>query len=175
MFHWMSNGKGRKLFGKVRSHQNMSASFKRNGSIYMFASAEMSWHVAGVISKYFNVLNHISWSDKQSMSSKHNREELRRYINNSEEIIFANQFNTNDDKTRNIIFEPIHKYLDDARKTGLTKKQINHILGSTLLGGGVASHHFRLFKCGQFTLPTEEHYNKLEEHMDLKPYEESKT
>ena len=32
---------------------------KDNGSLYMFASADMSWYVEGLIRKYFNVLNHI--------------------------------------------------------------------------------------------------------------------
>ena len=38
---------------------------KVNGSFYMFASADMSWYVEGLIRKYFNVLNHIRWSDKE--------------------------------------------------------------------------------------------------------------
>ena len=33
----------------------------------MFASAEMSWYVENIIRKYFNVLNHIRWADKESM------------------------------------------------------------------------------------------------------------
>ena len=62
---------------------------KDNGSFYMFASAEMSWYVEGVIRKYFNVLNHIRWVNTGSMSFRCRREELRRYLNPSEEIIFA--------------------------------------------------------------------------------------
>ena len=65
---------------------------KDNGSFYMFASAEMSWYVESTIRKYFNVLNHIRWADKESMAKRCNKEELRRYICNSEEIIFAEQF-----------------------------------------------------------------------------------
>ena len=41
---------------------------KDNGSFYMFASAEMSWYVENIIRKYFNVLNHIRWADKESMA-----------------------------------------------------------------------------------------------------------
>ena len=58
----------------------------------MYASAEMSWYVEGVIIKYVNVLNHIRWADKESMAKKSDKEQLRRYINNSEEILFAEQF-----------------------------------------------------------------------------------
>ena len=65
---------------------------KDNGSFYMFASSEMSWYVEGVIRKHFNVLNHIRWADKESCAKRCSRKQLRRYINNSEEIIFAEQF-----------------------------------------------------------------------------------
>ena len=65
---------------------------KDDGSLYMFASAEMSWYVEGVLENMFNVLNHIRWADRQSMANKANKEQLRRYINNSEEIMFAEQF-----------------------------------------------------------------------------------
>ena len=43
---------------------------KDNGSCYMFASAEMSWYVEGIIRKYFNVLNHIRWADKEKYGKK---------------------------------------------------------------------------------------------------------
>ena len=62
---------------------------KDNGSFYMFASADMSCYVECVIRKYFNVLNHIRWADKESFAKHTCKEQLRRYINNSEEIIFA--------------------------------------------------------------------------------------
>ena len=42
---------------------------KDNGSFYMFASAEMSWYVEGIIITYFNVLNHIIWADTESMTN----------------------------------------------------------------------------------------------------------
>lgn len=152
---------------------------KDNGSFYMFASAEMSWYVEGVIRKYFKVLNHIRWRDKASWSLRNNREELRRYINNSEEIIFAEQFNTENayngevNNIRSNIFEPLRKYLDEARKkAGLTYKDVNKLLGSAITGGGMATHYFGIHTCGQWTLPTEKHYNKLKEHMELKPYED---
>ena len=79
------------------------------------------------------------------------------------------------DDCLNTLYEPIRKYLDDARKKAeLTKKQVNSIIGSAPSGGGMATHYFGVHTCGQFTLPTEEHYIKLREHMDLKPYDEIK-
>ena len=117
-----------------------------NGSFYMFASAEMSWYVEGIIRKYFNVLNHIRWANKGSMAKRCNKEALRRYINNSEEIIFAEQFKQADLS----VFEPIIKYMGDARRrSGLTHKQINKLLG-------VVSLSPHLFSIAQWMLPTKE-------------------
>ena len=114
---------------------------KDNGSFYMFASADMSWHVEGVIRKYFNVLNHIRWRDKESMARRVNREELRRFVSNSEQIIFAEQFAASDafvqrkDGLRGNVFDPIRKYLDDVRiNSGMSPKQCNKICGNQMAG-----------------------------------------
>ena len=87
----------------------------------MFASADMSWYVEGVIRTHFNVLNHTRWADKESFAKRCNKEQLRRYINNSGEIIFAEQFiasdsyNNSSEGLRGYVFEPIRAYLDEAR------------------------------------------------------------
>ena len=148
---------------------------KDNGSFYMFCSSEMSWYVEGFIRKYFNVLNHIRWCNTGSMSFRCKREELRRYLNPSEEIIFAeqfvasNEFISSADGFRGEIFEPIRKYLNDKRKQAiLTVSDVKKLLGVSLKSG---DHYFTK---SQWELPTEEKYNKLREHMDLKPYEEIK-
>ena len=143
---------------------------KDNGSFYMFASAEMSWHVEGVIRKHFNVLNHIRWADKKSVAKKSNKEQLRRYINNSEEIIFAEQFKQciRGNECKGSLFSPIYSYLNQQRiKHNFTIKQINELCGVKAR----ANHYFG---SNQFEFITEEHYEKLREHMDLKPYEEIK-
>ena len=135
---------------------------KDNGSFYMFCSACMSWEVEGVIRRHFNVLNHIRWRDKEGWGKHTCKEELRKYINNSEEIIFAEQ-----DQTRPFIFEPIRRYLNETRrKAGLASNKCDKICGNQMAG-----HYFGR---SQWALPTEEHYNKLKQHMDLKPYEEIK-
>ena len=148
---------------------------KDNGSFYMFCSSEMSWYVEGLIRKHFNVLNHIRWCNTGSMSFRCKREELRKYLNPSEEIIFAeqfvasNEFISSADGFRGKIFEPIRKYLDNARtKAKISKKETNEICNVK----NCASRHY--FDYAQWVLPTEEHYDKLREHMDLKPYEEIK-
>ena len=85
-------------------------------------------------------------------------------IINSEEILFAEQF-----KQEGLtVFEPIRAHLDDARiKTKISRGKTNKICDSTSMD----KHYFAL---GQFTLPTENHSNKLTEHMNLKPYGEIK-
>jgi len=143
---------------------------KDNGSLYMFASPEMSWHVEGVVRKYFNVLNHIRWRDKASRArSFGRRESLRIYLNSSEEIIYAEQFVASNafihgkEGLRSTVFEPIRKYLDDVRmRAGLSPKQCNEICNNQMAG-----HYFTKT---QWALPTEESYNKLKQHMDLKLY-----
>ena len=144
---------------------------KDSGSFYMFASAEMSWHVEGIIRKYFNVLNHIRWRDKESFAKHACKELLRHYINNSEEIIFAEQFSQcirGNGDMKGYLYKPIFSYLNSQRlKYGFTIKQINELCGVKAR----ANHYFGSH---QFEFLTEEHYNKLKEHMHLKPYEEIK-
>ena len=143
---------------------------KDNGSFYMFCSPEMLIKVGSVVDKYFNVLNTIRWADKESWAKHACKEQLRRYINNSEEIIFAEQFVANSDD--NVVFEPIRKYLNEKRKQAkITHKSINKILNTSLKGGGLSPHYYGK---AQWILPTEEHYNILRKHMDLKPYDEIK-
>ena len=117
---------------------------KDNGSFYMFASADMSWYVEGVIRKHFNVLNHIRWADKESCAKRCSREQLRRYINNSGEIIFAEQFiasdsyNNSSEGLRGYVFEPIRAYLDNARiKANLSRGKTNYICKVVMLDAWV--------------------------------------
>ena len=98
------------------------------------------------------------------MSFRCKREELRKDLNPSEEIIFAEQFSAGGNTC-----EPIRKYLDDARKhAGISKKETNAICNVK----NVVSRHY--FDYTQWMLPTEEPCNIIKRHMHLKPYEEIK-
>ena len=100
----------------------------------MFASAEMSWYVEGVIIKYVHVSNHIRWADKQSMANRCNKELLRQYINNSEDTVFAEQYK----QTYLSVFEPIRNGLNEARiKANITTHHVN-----VMLGNQMATHYF---------------------------------
>ena len=134
----------------------------------MFCSPAMLIKVGGIVDKYLNILNTIRWCNTGSMSCRCKREELRQYLNPSEEIIFAEHVVANDNL--NVMYEPIKKYLNDARKqANITHKQINIVLGVSLKGGELSPH---LFGNAQWMLPTEAHYNILQQHMELKPYDE---
>ncbi|MBC6988916.1 DNA-methyltransferase [Hymenobacter sp. BT491] len=66
---------------------------KPNGSLYVFASPQMSHGVEGVIRKHFNVLTNIRWQ-KPKFSTKaemFRKEDLRAFFPASESIIFAEQ------------------------------------------------------------------------------------
>lgn len=73
-------------------------------------------------------------------------------------------------------WEPMRAYLDGEReKMGWTRKDANIAVGSTVKGGGMASHWF---STSQFSLPTKEQYKKLNKAAAGKaftmPYEELK-
>ena len=107
------------------------------------------------------------WCNTGSMSFRCKREELRRYLNPSEEIIFAEQLGMDTEGT-NILYNDIANYFNNQRvKANLSKNECNEILGKV----SIASHYFSDYQHREMT---EEAYNKLREHMDLKPYDEIK-
>ena len=64
------------------------------------------------------------------------------------------------------LYTPIYSYLNSQRlKHCFTIKQINEFCGVKAR----ANHYFG---SNQFEFVTEEHYNTLRKHMDLKPHEE---
>ena len=71
---------------------------KPNGSLYVFASPQMSWHVEGEIRQRFNVLTNIRWR-KPPFSTKaemFDKDDLRSPFPASESVVFAEQFNSNE-------------------------------------------------------------------------------
>ena len=75
---------------------------KPNGSLYVFASPQMAWHVEGVIRERFNVLNNISWVKHDGSGygtgghSKVEKESLRAFFPQTEQIIFAEHGGSDD-------------------------------------------------------------------------------
>ena len=145
---------------------------KDNGSFYMFCSPAMLIKVGGIVDKYFNVLNTIRWNKpiiadgKPCTALTVKKEDLRKWLGYSEEIIFAEQFVANGDLC---LYNPIINYLNAARQNAkLSKTECNKICG----GSNVCQYYW--YYRDMYNLPTEEHYNKLKQHMVLKPYDELK-
>ena len=144
---------------------------KPNGSLYLFASPQMSARVECLVGELFSVLNRIVWN-KTEHRARHKgacKEALRSFFSASESIIFAEHFGADSaakgetgyaqkcDKLRGFVFEPLRGWLRNAVKlAGLSTKDVNRAVGSSPTGGGMASHY--IGKTNQWELPTSEHY-----------------
>tara|TARA_R110000851_G_scaffold297183_1_gene452420 strand:+ start:62 stop:940 length:879 start_codon:yes stop_codon:yes gene_type:complete len=130
---------------------------KMNGTLYIFASPDMSWHVEGVVRKYFNVINHIRWANKNSASLRCCKENLRKYINNSEEIIVAEKFTY-------FLYKPIQIYLLNSIKgVNITKSEANKLCGVN----GTCGNYFLEYR---WSMPPKIYYNRLKKIIDLQIY-----
>jgi site-specific DNA-methyltransferase (adenine-specific) len=142
-----------------------------SGSLYLFASPQMAARVECLVGTRFAVINRITWQ-KDKDRGKHAatcKADLRSFFPNSEAIIFAEHLGADNiakgeagygakcDELRGFIFEPLRKYLEDARKAaGIDKIAINVACGFSASPGGMASRHY--FSRSQWRLPTEDHY-----------------
>ena len=149
----------------------LSRVLKSNGSLYLFASPQMSARVEVLIGGHFNVLNNIRWVKEAGWHNKTEKEALRSFLSPYESVIFAEHYGSDSyakgeagysakvDKLRGFIFEPILNYIDGERKrAGVSKEDVNEALGFRRLGGMAGRHYF---SSSQWCLPTEEHYNKM--------------
>ena len=141
---------------------------KPNGSLYLFASPQMSARVECCVGEVFDVLNSITWRKSEGRHKASHKEGLRSFFPASETIIFAeqkgsdgfakgeSQYTTKCDDLRGFIFEPLRKYLDDARElAGCSRHVCDAVLGNQMSG-----HYFSTV---QWTLPTSKNYAKLQE------------
>lgn len=151
-----------------------------NGSLYVFASPKMAARVECKIGEYFSIVNRITWrkppfSTKAEMSTK---EGFRGFFPASEALIFAEHFGSDNiakgeagygakcDELRGFVFEPLRSWFKNRiDENGLNHKLINRAIGSCTSGGGMASHYFG--DTGQFSLPTESMYKKLQKAYSL--------
>jgi len=161
---------------------------KPNGSLYCFASPQMSARVEVMLSDRFEVLNNIRWVKEAGWHQKANKEDARRYQNPWESIVFCEHYGSDNiakgesgygakcDELRGFIFEPLRSYIvSEFKKTGINKIQFNVICGFSPSLGGMASRHY--LSSSQWCLPTKEHYEKLAKATGCfeKPYEELRT
>lgn len=115
---------------------------KPNGSLYVFASPQMAWHVEGVVRERFNVLNNIRWQKDAGWHNKNDEEELRGLLKPWEAIIFAEQFGGDSlaaDESgyytaafhlHKQVYRPLGEYFQTAReRVGLTRNDVEVALG----------------------------------------------
>lgn len=149
---------------------------KKTGSLYMFASPEMSRPIADIVDRWFNVLNEIRWvktSDPDADPSGYNRkqvkENLRSYWSPWEAIIFAEHkrsdgyakgepgFQSARDDIRGFLFEPIRDYIaGEFKRAGVPFYDADRFCGVV----SMASRHY--FGRSQWWFPLPQHYAALQ-------------
>lgn len=156
---------------------------KPNGSLYVFASPQMSHGVEGVIRERFNVLNRITWRkyasermEKGGWWEQASKESLRSFFPQTEAIIFAEHYNSDNyaigsagyvakcDELRGFVFEPLRAYIaGEFERAGMLttegKIAANVACGFSASSGGMASRHY--FSQSQWQLPTQQHYEAM--------------
>ena len=145
---------------------------KPNGSLYVFASPQMAARVEVAVSEYFNVLNHIVWRKEKARHKLAEKEALRRYFPQTERIIFAEHYGSDNmakgeagyaakcDELRGFVFEPLRAYLaGEVSRAGWTPGKLNEAMG--FAPGGMAETHY--FGRSQWQLPTLSRYVKMRE------------
>ena len=139
---------------------------KTNGSLYLFASPQMSARVECLVGELFTVLNRVTWRKDAGWHKHADKEALRAFFPASESIIFAEHVGADSaakgeagyvqrcDELRGFVFEPLRKYLDDERiKSGVSKKQIECATSTQM-----CSHWFTQ---SQWAMPTQKHYETM--------------
>lgn len=146
-----------------------------NGSLYCFASPRLAARVEVMLGERFKVLNHLVW-EKERDRGKHAaacKETLRGYFPNTERVIFAEQlgrcrYATACEELRVEVMAPLRSWMiAEVSRAGLSRKDINRAVGSSLSGGGMASHY--VGDTHQWELPTAPHYEAIKRVANTKP------
>jgi len=140
---------------------------KPNGSLYVFASPQMSARVETLIAARFNVLNNIRWVKEAGWHQKTDKEIIRSFLSPYESIIFAEHYGSDGyakgeagytakvDELRGFVFESLRAYLDGERiRAGVTKSQVNKLFD----GPNVGQYWWQQ---RNWQLPTKENYEIL--------------
>jgi adenine-specific DNA-methyltransferase len=159
---------------------DLTAEFERllkpNGSLYFFASHQMAARVEVEISKRLNILNNITWRKgrsgmkAQGWGQKAEKEALRAFIPETEKIIFAEHYKSDNiakgeagyiakcDELRGFVFESLREYLaQEVKRSGWKLADLNAAMGFAPRG----MVETRYFGRSQWQLPTEKHYKKM--------------
>jgi site-specific DNA-methyltransferase (adenine-specific) len=111
---------------------------KPNGSLYVFASPQMSARVEVLLSNRFNVLNNIRWIKDAGWHQKADKEIIRGYLSPWETVIFCEHYGSDSaakgesgyavksDELRGFLFTPIRDwFVESWNKSGLTRAQVD--------------------------------------------------
>ena len=144
---------------------------KPNGSLYVFASPQMSDRVSVLMRERFNVLNNIRWVKEAGWHNKTEKEALRSFLSPYESIIFAEHYGADGyakgeagytakvDELRGFVFEPIVEYMRSERdRAGVTDKQIDEYCGWK-----TQAFHYFARSGSNFNPPTEKAYYQMRE------------
>lgn len=131
---------------------------KKTGSVYCFASPQMAARVEVMLRDRFDILNHIVWSKPEGTGAlKYGSENLRRYVQKSERIIFCEKKTGFDPD--GFPYEALYAYMEGERvRSGARKRDINKLLGFRE-SGGMAGRKY--FSRSEFCLPKPEHYRAM--------------
>jgi len=121
---------------------------KPNGSLYVFASPQMSARVEVLLSNRFNVLNNIRWIKDAGWHQKADKESLKSYLSPHEAVIFAEQFKSD-----------IVSYMRSERdKAGVTDEQIDKVCGWK-----TQAFHYFAMSDSNFIVPSFENYRAIQQ------------
>ena len=153
------------LAGMVREAVRVLAP---TGSLYLFASPQMSGRVECLVREAMTVLNHVVWVKRQGWHAKSDDEAARGYFPQTERVIFA-------EHTR-FQSEALREYLCAERdRAGFTTRRVAEafqIKSGSRTVTGMAGHWFERV---QWSFPTAENYawlrsvlNRSGEYEDLR-------
>ena len=148
---------------------------KPNGSLYVFASPQMSARVEMLVGERFEVLNNVRWLKEAGWHQKQKKDDMRKFSTPWECCIFAEHKNAESyakgeagyaakcDELRGFVFEPLRSwFIAERDRAGLTRSDIAQVwrnqTGSK--GAGITGH---FWDNSQWELPTEKNYNWLRE------------
>lgn len=140
-----------------------------NAAVYVFAWPTNAGMIEYIMTRHFNVLNHIVWSKRDQnglkigIVNKAHLPELRNYFPETERIIFAEQrgadgaYNRNIQALGNEIFRPIIEYFRKARRdSGLSGAEIRSKMFELTGRRYVFERH--AFSYSQWEFPSEEQF-----------------
>jgi adenine-specific DNA-methyltransferase len=158
---------------------------KPNGSLYVFASPDMSARVETKIGEYFNVLNNVRWLKDQGWHKKADEEILRSYLSPWEAVIFAEQWWSDDTAEDGAgyysqckalhknVYAPIGRYIQlERERAGLTRNDVEVGLGYVSSGDPTRGTALCYRWEEGSSLPTKETYERLRALMNARaPYD----